>query len=284
MMPAAPLWLVVADTVSAAQRERWQQAVGAERVESLPSRRDLSRRDDWPQLLLWGDEEGLALQALAHPLPGPVRVDFVSGALAWRTRPGVSAAGEMVGKACGARKGATPRVVDATAGLGRDAWILATLGCEVTLCERSPVIAALLADGLARAAAVPELAATVARMTLLPGDSVRHLQDWLADEQRTRPEVVYLDPMFPHRDKSAQVKQDMRLFRDVVGADPDADALLPLARALASRRVVVKRPRLAPDLAGQAPHQRMTGQSNRFDLYAPQALSQGASPSRQGGA
>ena len=99
-----------------------------------------------------------------------------------------------------------------------------------------------------------------------------------------RPEVVYLDPMFPHRDKSALVKKDMRVFRSVVGEDLDADALLAPARAVATKRVVVKRPRLAPDLAGVEPQQRMTGQSNRFDLYAPQALPQGASPSRQGGA
>ncbi len=203
----------------------------------------------------------------ADRLPGPVRVDFVYGEMRWRASHG--AAGEMVARACGVRKGATPRIVDATAGLGRDAWLLASLGCQVQLCERSPAIAALLRDGLARAAAEPTLAATAARVTLIAEDALAHLRRLASLPPEQRPEVVYLDPMFPHRDKSALVKKDMRVFRSVVGADLDADALLAPARAVATRRVVVKRPRLAPDLAGVVPHERMTGQSNRFDLYAP---------------
>lgn len=230
-------------------------------------KRDLAALTGRHAAILLLDADGLALQPLDKPLPGPVRVDFVHGEMRWRT--GQGAGGEMVAKACGVRKGATPRIFDGTAGLGRDAWVLASLGCAVQLCERSPVIAALLQDGLERAGREPELAATVARMQLQHSDTLAALTALAALPSEQRPEVVYLDPMFPHRDKSALVKKDMRVFRSVVGEDLDADALLAPARAVATKRVVVKRPRLAPDLAGVEPQQRMTGQSNRFDLYAP---------------
>lgn len=217
--------------------------------------------------VLWLDADGLALQAIAKPLPAPVRVDFASDAMRWRTAGG--GAGEAVVRACGVKAGQRIRVLDATAGLGRDSWLLAHVGAEVVCCERSPVIQALLRDGLARAALEPACAATVARLTLHEGSSLALLRELAALPAAERPETVYLDPMFPHREKSALVRLDMRIFRDIVGEDQDADALLAAARAVATRRVVVKRPRHAPDLAGVAPHQRMEGQSSRFDLYAP---------------
>ncbi|MES3041237.1 MAG: class I SAM-dependent methyltransferase [Pseudomonadota bacterium] len=223
-------------------------------------------------VVLWLDDAGLGLQAIEKPLPAPVRVDFASDALRWRMAQG-GGGGEAVVKACGIKPVAagTPRlrVLDATAGWGRDSWLLAHVGADVQSCERSPVVQALLRDGLARAAATVQTAETAARIQLHEGsaqDVLLKLRELPAAE---RPETVYLDPMFPHRDKSALVKLDMRLFRQVVGSDDDADELLALARQVATRRIVVKRPRHAPDLAGVAPHQRMEGQSNRFDLYAP---------------
>jgi len=219
------------------------------------------------EVVLWLDADGLALQPLERPLPAPVRVDFASDAMSWRTRGG--GGGEAVVRACGVRPGQGLRVLDATAGLGRDAWLLANAGAEVTLCERSPVIHALLVDGLRRAVADPVCAATASRMRLHGGSSLALLRELSALPSAERPETVYLDPMFPHREKSALVKIDMRVFRGVVGEDADADALLAAARAVATRRVVVKRPRHAPDLAGVEPHQRMPGQSSRFDLYTP---------------
>lgn len=238
-------------------------------VEAVAERRALlpGRHAPADDAVLWLDADGLALQALDKPLPRPVRVDFASESMSWRTRGG--GGGEAVVRACGVRAGQSVRVLDATAGLGRDAWLLAHVGATVTLCERSPVIQALLADGLHRAAAEPACATTVARMHLHEGSSLARLQDMAAWPAAERPETVYLDPMFPHRDKSALVKIDMRVFRSVVGEDNDADALLAAARAVATKRVVVKRPRQAPDLAGVVPHQRMVGQSSRFDLYAP---------------
>ena len=95
-------------------------------------------------------EQGLQLVDLGPQAPGPVRVDFVEGAAAHRRLYG-GGSGQMIAKAVGVQSGVRPVVLDATAGLGRDAFVLATLGCEMTLIERQPLIAALLEDGLARA-------------------------------------------------------------------------------------------------------------------------------------
>ena len=177
--------------------------------------------------------------------------------------------GQMIAKAVGVAPGVRPRVLDATAGLGRDAFVLASLGCEMTLIERQPLIAALLEDGLARAALSAEVAPIVARMHLLVGNAIELMTGWAQEP----PQVIYLDPMFPHRDKSALVKKEMRLFRPFVGDDLDAPALLEAALALASHRVVVKRPRKAPIIEGQKPGYVLEGKSSRYDIYPKKKLS-----------
>jgi 16S rRNA (guanine1516-N2)-methyltransferase len=156
-----------------------------------------------------------------------VRVDFVEGAAHRRLYGGGS--GQMIAKA-GIAQGVRPRVLDATAGLGKDAFVLASLGCEMSLIERQPLIGALLEDGLARAAEDFDVAPIVARMKLLKGNSIEVMRNWEGEP----PQVIYLDPMFPHREKTALVKKEMRLFRPLVGDDPDAPALLEAALALAT--------------------------------------------------
>lgn len=247
------------------------------RVESLDPSLDVAAAA-WAERLhlqLGGDAElalqlgpdGLQLLDLAPDAPGPVRVDFVEGAVAHRRLFG-GGAGQMIAKAVGLQPGIRPTVVDATAGLGRDAFVLAQLGCQVTLIERNPLIAALLEDGLQRATNDAEVATIVGRMRLLVGDAIALLDDWLSEP----PQVVYLDPMFPHRDKSALVKKEMRLFRPVVGDDDDAPALLEAAMALATHRVVVKRARKAPAIAGPKPAFALEGNSSRFDIYSKKSL------------
>lgn len=83
-----------------------------------------------------------------------------------------------------------------------------------------------------------------------------------------RPQVVYLDPMFPHKQKSALVKKEMRVFQSLVGPDLDADGLLEPARLLATKRVVVKRPDYAPPLANVATPNAVVTKGHRFDIYA----------------
>lgn len=207
-------------------------------------------------------EQGLQLQQLGPDAPGPVRVDFVEGGAAHRRLYG-GGSGQMIAKAVGVAQGVRPRVLDATAGLGKDAFVLASLGCQMSLIERQPLIGALLEDGLLRAAADFEVAPIVARMQLLKGNSIELMRNW----QGEPPQVIYLDPMFPHREKTALVKKEMRLFRPLVGDDPDAPALLEAALALASHRVVVKRPRKAPCIEGPKPSHALDGKSSRYDIY-----------------
>lgn len=224
-----------------------------------------------PAYALVFDEQGLALHHTGRKVPGPVRVDFTAGALAHRRHFG-GGKGQMIARAVGVRPHVYPRVLDATAGLGRDAFVLACLGCRVDLYERSPLAWRLLEEGLEQGRAAAEasddrpLADILARMRLHSGEAVERLEA-LAGADEDRPDVVYLDPMFPARRKSADVKKEMQVFHALVGADEDADRLLEPALAAARYRVVVKRPRKAPDLAGRAPGHRLEGKSSRFDVY-----------------
>lgn len=212
-------------------------------------------------------EQGIQLQAHQEKNVGALRVDFVEGAAAHRRKFG-GGKGQMIAKAIGIQSGVIPTVLDATAGLGRDAFVLATLGCHVTLIERQPVVATLLEDGLTRAMLDDETKNIALRMQLLKGSAIELMADWSADI----PQVIYLDPMFPHRDKSALVKKEMRLFRPLVGDDLDAPKLLERALVLASHRVVVKRPRKAPTIEGVSPSYSLEGKSSRYDIYAKRSL------------
>lgn len=163
-------------------------------------------------------------------------------------------------KAVGLKKGACPHVVDATAGLGRDAFLLASLGARVTLIERSEQMHSLLAAALEKAQA-GEMAGIVARMALRHGDA-KDLLPGLA------PEVVLVDPMHPPRGNSALVKQDMRQLREIVGADPDALELIKVALVTAQKRVVLKWPRKAALPEGlPAPSHQILGKSTRYDVW-----------------
>ncbi len=201
-----------------------------------------------------------------------IEAEFAQGSVAHRRQFG-GGKGQQIAKAVGLSKGFIPHVLDATAGLGKDAFVLASLGARMTLLERSPIVHALLENGLMRGRGYAEynedvdLAEILGRMQLIEADSGTYLAD--TDEMF---DVVYLDPMFPERKKSALVKKEMRVFHDIVGADEDADRLLDLAMDRAKYRVVVKRPRIAPDLANTPPAYRLEGKSSRFDVYTKRAL------------
>ncbi len=202
----------------------------------------------------------LALKDFSEPKQHGVTVDFLSAQSQYRKQHG-GAFKEPLAKAFGVKPNQTLTIVDATPGLGRDAFVLAGVGCQVMLIERSPVVAALLADGLDRLAQTDPLLA--ARLTLLHGDSQQIMQNWTQGEVNG----VYLDPMFPHRKKSALVKKEMRVFQQLLGTDPDADGLLSPALKLANSRVVVKRPNSAPILNDCQPSMTITSKKHRFDVY-----------------
>ncbi|WP_066964803.1 class I SAM-dependent methyltransferase [Microbulbifer sp. Q7] len=245
-------------------------------AEALAERLALSCLGEAPEKLIDSDAvpfvlkcgERLQLCATGRKAPGPVEVDFVTGAVAHRRKFG-GGKGQQIAKAVGVRGGFYPQVLDATAGLGRDAFVLASLGCSVRMLERNPVVYALLEDGVRRlreaALSDPELASIAARLHLEP--AVTSAASWLAAQGAESIPVIYLDPMFPSRDKSAKVKKEMVAFHQIVGSDEDADSLLPPALAACYYRTVVKRPRLAPHLNGAQPSLCFEGKSGRFDVY-----------------
>ena len=206
----------------------------------------------------------LELKKTDEPKLGTIAVNFLSGAMAHRRQFG-GGRGEAIAKAVGVKGNYLPTVIDATAGLGRDAFVLASIGCQVTMFERHPVVAALLADGLDRAYQDPTIGQLLQKQLRLIYNSSLHGLSLYQD----KPDVVYLDPMFPHRQKSALVKKEMRIFQQLVGNDLDAEELLEPARRLAKKRVVVKRPDYAPFLANQKPTAEIKTKNHRFDIYTP---------------
>lgn len=205
-------------------------------------------------------DDRLQLAPVNRALGNPVVVDFSSGSIGFRGRQNVRQ--ELLVKAVlGRNKKIQPSVLDMTGGLGRDSFILACAGCDVTTLERHPLVHLLLSDGLYRARLDGELLAVVSEIELLFGDSKDALQ---ADFS---PDVVYLDPMFPERSKSALVKKEMRVFRDVVGEDRDVDLLFENAMGVGRHKVVVKRPRKSSYVMDKRPTYSVEGRSSRFDVY-----------------
>ncbi|MEX2543029.1 MAG: class I SAM-dependent methyltransferase [Trueperaceae bacterium] len=208
-------------------------------------------------LLLVRTSERLELRESGPAAGGTLAVEFLPG----RGSPQLRRAAMPGGRA--AATGAPPRLIDATAGLAQDAFALAEWGCRVDLIERSPVVAALLADGLERARRDGRTGDAASRMHLHQGEALDILP-------RLKPAgVVYLDPMYPRSGREGRKGKGMRLLRELLGDDRDAHTLLEAARRAAGRRVVVKRPLRAPALAGHKPSGSLTGTTVRYDLYGP---------------
>lgn len=211
----------------------------------------------------------LSIHQTGKGAPGPVLVDFGSGALEYRRRGG---AAELLGKAVGQGVKRPLRILDATTGLATDAFILAHLGHEVLMCERDPVVVELLRSGLAAVLGKgdAQLQEIVGRMSLIPGDA-RECDSRLLVEL----DVIYLDPMFPGREKRAAVKKEMALLQRLLedaSTSGDADTLLRWALQLGSARVVVKRPLRAGNLASMAPSHQLKGKAVRYDVYVQRKL------------
>ena len=203
------------------------------------------------------DAEGLALVGDGMVL----RADFAR--LLPRLRPD-RLGRELLVRAARVRGAEAPTAVDATAGLGEDSLLLAAAGFAVTMFEQDPVIAALLRDALERAANEPQLACVVARMTLIEGDSVAGLR-----ELDFSPDVVFLDPMFPERTKSAAVKKKFQLLHHLERPCDNEDELLDAALAAHPRKIVIKRPPKGPWLAGVKPSHSLAGKAVRYDVIVP---------------
>ncbi|RLA02710.1 MAG: rRNA methyltransferase [Gammaproteobacteria bacterium] len=213
--------------------------------------------------LLFFDQGMLKLIQSNMDKMGAVWVDFGKGKSAYRQKH--QGKGKLpVSRACGIKQNHRPSIIDGTAGLGQDAFVLAGLGCQLLCIEQQPVIAALLADGLLRAkeSGNLQLQEIVAKMQLVEGESETILKDNRAD-------VVYLDPMYPHQEnrKQAKVKKGMQLFRSLSGTLSNEPELLAAALTAATDRVVVKRPDWASPIAGKEPTYQVPAKNHRFDIY-----------------
>lgn len=154
-------------------------------------------------------------------------------------------------------------VLDATAGLGEDSFLLAAAGFRVTLYERNPVIYELLRDALRRAAQEPELAEIMGRMELICADSIKAMKSL-----KTAPDVILLDPMFPERQKSALVKKKLQMIQKLEIPCTDETELMMSAMSAGPKRLVIKRPPKGPYLAELKPDYSIQGKAVRFDCIA----------------
>ena len=195
-----------------------------------------------------------------------IYVDFVHGALAHRQQFG-GGRGQAIAKAIGLKQGNKPTVLDATAGLARDAYILATLGCHITLVEQSPILSALIEDGIKRGLENEQSAQVLSVHFDLHNQNAIEFMNELSDEQR--PDVIYIDPMYPERKKSALVKKDMQILQRLLGKTDNNAELLKTALGCARKRVVVKRPAQAEPIGEITPSSSVSSKKTRYDLYIP---------------
>ena len=208
------------------------------------------------------DERGLALVGAGMELRG----DFTR--MLPRLRQG-RLQQELLVRAARVKGVDEPTAIDCTAGLGEDSLLLAAAGFHVTMYERDQTIAALLADALERAAHDPQLASVVARMQLVEGDSLAGLARMAAEGASLPPDVVFLDPMFPARTKSAAVKKKFQLLHHLEQPCEEEAALVQAALAVRPRKVVIKRPAKGPHLAGLKPSYSIQGKAVRYDVLVP---------------
>lgn len=225
----------------------------AEQAQALAKRLGLVFFKEPPAsgLLLSVTPQRLQLQDAGHPATRPVFVDFHSADIRKRLRAGRRG---NLARAIGLGKQPELSVFDATCGLGRDAAVLMGLGCTVLACERTPLMQALLQDGLARAGDLPHWRGLIEA----------NASTWLYEQSGHVADVIYLDPMFGGQ-RNALPKWELQALQSIVGQDDDADELLAVARRRAGRRVVVKRHPRSSTLA--PPSLQIRGKSARFDVY-----------------
>lgn len=177
---------------------------------------------------------------------------------------------ELLVKAAKVKGAQSPTAIDCTAGLGQDSFLLAAAGFTVRMFERDETIAALLEDGLSRAGNNPVVSGVAKRMSLERSDSLQYLAA-LAKSDEVPPDVIYLDPMFPARQKSAAVKKKFQLLHVLENPCDEAEeeTLIRAAFAAGPRKVVIKRPVKGGHLAGIKPSYSITGKAIRYDVLVP---------------
>ena len=190
-----------------------------------------------------------------------LKCSFIEGPILHRLKYG-KGRGQNLAKAVGMKSNKNRNIIDATAGLGYDSFILASLGAKVTLIERSVKMYEILQNSINEGISFGgEIEKIINRMDLLFGDS----KDILP---KLSPEIIMIDTMYKDRKKTALVKNNMRLVREIVGPDSDYIELLKVALNCARHRVVLKQPRYADPIKEirKCSHQ-ILGRTIRYDVY-----------------
>lgn len=228
--------------------------------------------------LLQKKDDKYALQILLHDdiielydsqLNTGITIDFVNGALAHRQQFG-GGRGQAIAKAIGIKPGITPSILDTTAGLAGDAFVLACLGCPITMLERSPILSLLIENAIERAELNDSFQEISAQGFIIKNcDANDYItEQLLSGDEEQRPDVIYIDPMYPERKKSALVKKDMQILQRLHVIQENNDELLKNALQFARKRVVVKRPINANTLTERSPNTHIKSKKTRYDIYA----------------
>lgn len=214
------------------------------------------------QLIFYDDR----IELYDRQLNTSIYIDFISGSVAHRHQFG-GGRGQAIAKAMGLKSGATPNILDTTAGLAGDAFVLATLGCSITLLERSNIIFLLIENAIERAL-LNEAFSPIQQQgfKVINCDANDYIKQYLSTKTSV-PDVIYIDPMYPHRKKSSLVKKDMQILQRLHGADDNAPDLLANALLFAKKRVVVKRPLQAETLTDKKPNTCIKSKKTRYDIY-----------------
>jgi len=213
--------------------------------------------------------------AVAGSRQHPLSIDFRSAQLNYRRQHG-GRFSQSLAKAVGLKtilkKEKTPLVLDCTAGLGRDAFMLASWGCRVLMVEQSRVLALMLEEALALAAMSP-VAEIIDNLELRHDDSLGYLQ---AHAEASRPCVIYLDPMFPERKQTAKVKGELQILHKLHDSEVfhTDELLLAAALEIPNCRIVFKRPSSATPVSSRLPGYQVKGKTTRFDVYLSRAGSE----------
>ncbi len=240
---------------------RLQQAKDFCQTNQLPLLKKKS--DDYALQLLFFDD---LIELFDLQLNTTISIDFVKGSLAHRQQFG-GGRGQAIAKAVGLKSGVTPRILDVTAGLAGDAFVLATLGCPVTLIERSNILFCLLENAFDRASLNEKFQPILKQgFNIINRDANNYITEQLNTGDNA-PDVIYIDPMYPERKKSALVKKDMQILQRLHDNDDDASELLNNALLFAKKRVVVKRPVHAETLNKKAPNTCIKSKKTRYDIY-----------------
>lgn len=199
------------------------------------------------------------LQLISHDFK-PIFVDFTDKSIQKRVQ---KTKNQGLVKAIKPQKGL--KIIDATAGFGRDAFVLASLGAEVVMLERCPMLVALLSDGLLR---LENENLWDGKLSLIATDSLDYISSLNFIDF---PDVIYLDPMHPTRKKTALVKKEMQVLQEIIGFDVNIKNLLSVAITKCKQFVVVKWPQKEAPIF--KPHHSIMGKTVRFDVYYPRKSS-----------